>query len=147
MKKQNDYLMMKPSDFWRLDQVDIDGNYPHVEFEDFDVDPNFNCLVVEVLDNKAKELLTGEMFQVYVDAYTDGIQLRSNNIGMYSKIKSMKECTIKPSKASGIIYHLRDDAELLRSYADQLNEMMDVSSYYKDLYDREGLEGLLNELS
>ena len=43
---------------------------------------------------------------------------------------------IKPSKASGIIYHLRDDAELLRSYADQLNEMMDVSSYYKDLYDR-----------
>ena len=50
------YLLVKPSEFWKYDSVDINGEYKHVTNEDFNIDNRFNKLRLEIMNRKNVQL-------------------------------------------------------------------------------------------
>ena len=143
------YFIVRPSDFWRYGPVDLNGDYEHVDIEDFDLDPRFNCLMFKVpftaLKNgmivpgsEATEITTGSKFEVSFfrnsNMEYDG-KIKSNKRGLYSKRLSLKDVLCKSSKISGMVNYLRDDEDLLYLYKEELEDMYEYGRYFKQEHD------------
>ncbi len=146
----NKYLLVKPSEFWRYDSVDLEGYYPHVDVQDFDLDPRFNYLMFEVpfkkgskgqiiLDNKAKELFTGQEFDIVSckneETDAEEIRLSSSYLGLYTKNMELNKIMCKPSKMAGMVNFLKEDTDLLSVYKSELEALTDASRFYKSCFE------------
>ena len=146
MSKQNKYLLVRPSEFWSHDLVDLEGNYAQIPTEDFDVDPRFNYCMFEIeskrdnkgrmiFDNVAKELLTGEIFTLSFDKSNSKVRMMSDDLGLYSNDVNLNDILCQPSKMSGIVNYLKENTEVFAKYASEFNALIDASRYHKVMYD------------
>ena len=148
------YFFVKPSNFSRIGEIDIDGNFEYVDYEDFETDePKENFLIFEagytdfedgrVYSKTCKELITGERFCLDIKSRLNRRTgkndvtaiISSENIGLYSKIMSVESIEDRPSRVSGLFYHFIDNPENKESYCRQLKNMFDEASSYKYVYD------------
>lgn len=157
------YFMVRPNEFWEYDYVDINGEYPHVNVDDFALSKNkktnseFNYLIFEVpckegrrvkYGNEAIELFTGNKFDLTVvrdpETNEDIMDLKSDELGLYlSKPLSIDEVVVKNSKVSGLIEYMKDDKELFKNYCYCLDTTFDAARFYKTKHD-ETVHGLNN---
>lgn len=154
----NKYFLVRPSAFWRYEDVDIEGNYPRVGVEDFVVSEDdalnnkFNYLIFEVpykesrLGNKikyasqARELITGQKFDLIIgkgsESNEDMVILKSKTLGMYLK-KPLKLNSIqtKSSKVSGLVNYMKEDTQLFKEYSFCLDTTFEAAYFYKGRHD------------
>ncbi len=151
---RKDYFFVNPSNFARIGEISIDGDYDYVQFKDFNVDePRVNYLFFEVKytlseDKKiyspvAREVITGKKFDLEVqdrrNRSTGNIEttviLVSEELGLYSKTMNINDVESKPSRLSGIFYHFRNNPDEKKDYCWQLKYMFEEARTYKHLYD------------
>ena len=134
----NKYLLVKPSEFWRYDEVNIEGEYPHVTLDDFNLEEeemgnNFNYLFFEVpckertigktkYSNEATEIFTNRKFhfEIIKNEMTgeEEILVYSDELGLYlTKPLVAEEVFTKSSKVSGLVNYLKGHEELFKKYS------------------------------
>lgn len=151
MKKN--YLLVQPTAFYKYGSVDIDGNYPKVGIENFNVEDKMNYVMIELSSPKNIEvgkeylktatiLLTNE-FDNKLDAVYSmneegklAVSLKSDTIGLFTKHPLIVE-DVKciPSKIPGMMNYMAEDTELMQNYITSLDCMIQASKFYKELYD------------
>jgi len=147
MKKM--YAMIRPNEFWKYGSVDEEGNYPHTNLENFNVDDKYNYFIFEIdyeENNNIKEfydariLLSDDkniIFDVIANETNDKIRLNCDYLGMYSLFDiKLNSIEIKPSKASGFLKVLQDDKKNLVNYIDSLDRTFELCSFFKEEYDQ-----------
>ena len=145
------YFLIKPSEFERLDDIDIDGNVAYQDCADFEglSDERENVLIFEgEVANPSKmpryvtEIISGERFAVTLlknkrDVNITNLSLSSDSLGLYMKrglpIQSVER---KGIQATGLLYHITDTEENERLYCSQIKEMFDEAAGYKYTYDQ-----------
>ncbi len=151
---RKEYFFISPSNFARIGEINIDGDFDYVQFEDFKVkEPKENYLFFEVRyefykDKKvyspvAREVITGRKFDLKVrdrvNRRTGNVDmtavLSSEELGLYSRIMNVAEIERKPSRLSGIFYHFQDHPEDKEDYCFQLKEMFEEAEAFKRVYD------------
>ncbi len=151
---RKEYFFVSPSNFARMGEINIDGDFDYVQFTDFKVEePRENYLFFEVryeyYENKrvfspvAREVITGRRFDLKVqerknrrtgEVDTTAV-LSSEELGLYSRIMNVADIERKPSRLSGIFCHFQDHPEDKENYCWQLKEMFEEAQSYKQAYD------------
>lgn len=148
------YFFVKPSQFVRLGDIDIDGNFEYCECEDFDVEESKeNYLIFEVKYDETengkeyarvcREKITGEVFDLDIESKVSKrtgtkvstVILSSENLGLFSKIMPVSSIEDKPSRVSGLFYHFLDNPENRINYCKNLRNMFEEAKAYKYIYD------------
>ncbi len=148
------YFFVKPSSFFRLGDIDIDGNFEYVPCQDFDVEEpreNFLIFEVEYYDNESgrdyyivcREKVTGEKFTLDVRNRTNRktrqieptIVLESSHLGLYSRVLPLDSIEDQPSRVSGLWYHFADDDEARIHYCAEMRRMFETARGKKWVYD------------
>ena len=161
----NKYFLVRPSEFWKYDDVDINGEYPHTKVDNFKVSDNrklnsmYNYIMIEVPYKRNKigdkmvrftsvgnEIFTGSKFFVEViynpDTDENEVNLCSDELGLYlNQPIALNRVIIKNSKVSGLINYLKENEELFKSYCYNLDTTFEASRFYKQRHD-ETIEGL-----
>ena len=146
----NKYLLVKPSEFWRYGEVDVEGHYPHVQLDDFNIDPKFNFFMIEIpckegrkgevkYSNVASDVFSGEKFEFATvkneDTGEQEFRLSSDYLGLYTIGNlNLKEHECIPSKVSGLMNYMREHTEVLGIYAHDSLAAIDVSRHYRECY-------------
>ncbi len=147
------YLLVKPSEFWKYDSVDINGEYKHVTNEDFNIDNRFNYLMIELSRGKSVEegkvysksaqiLLSNELDNKLDVIYGKNdqnertIEFQSDSLGIYSVRPLVLSSVICiPSKIPGMMNYLKENEELMVEYISSVDSLIEASRFYKELYD------------
>jgi hypothetical protein len=148
------YFFVQPSNFSRIGEIDIDGDFDYVPCKDFETDePKENFLIFEsaytdyedgrVYSRTCKEVITGERFGLDVKSRFNRKTgkndvtaiISSDNVGLYSRIMPVNSIEDKPSRVSGLFFHFIDNPDHKESYCKQLKDMFEEASSYKYVYD------------
>lgn len=153
---RKEYFFVKPSRFARMGEINIDGDFEYVQFNDFKVnEPRENYIFFEVryeyYENKkvyssvAKEVVTGKPFKLEVRDRTSlrtgkpvpTAVLTNEELGLYSNVMGINriECE-KLSQLSAIFRHFQENPEDKEKYCMQLREMFEEAQSYKIEYDQ-----------
>ena len=150
----NKYFMVRPSDFWRYDDVDIEGNYPVVNITDFNICENeelnskFNYLFFEVpcrrngtvYESEITEIISKYRFTLEInknpDTEKNEANIYSDELGLYLKKPiALENIEVVGSKVSGLLDHMLVNEELLKNYSLHLDALIESSKFYKERYD------------
>ena len=161
----NKYFLIRPNEFWKYDDVDVNGEYPHIKVDNFKVSDNkelnsmYNYFMIEVpykrnkigdqvirFSSVGKEIFTGSKFYVEVvyhqELNENQVSLFSEELGLYLIHPiPLKEVITKNSKVSGLINYLKENDELFESYCKNLDNTIEASRFYKQRHD-DTMEGL-----
>ena len=147
---KNVYYFIKPSEFERLDDIDIDGNVAYEVCSDFEglSDDKENTLIFvgrvsssDRVPRYVTELVSGERFDVTLlknkkDPNITNLSLSSDTLGLYMRrglpINLVRHEGIE---ATGLIYSITDVEEKEKAYCGQIKAMFDEASSYKYSYD------------
>ena len=148
---ENVYFIVKPSDFWRFGEVDINGDYPRYFLNDFNVYPEFNYLIFkgsckdkgEMIEypHVVRELFTGKKFDLEMKRNQETgekeIRLYSDELGIYqNKPKKLKSAECSCSKISGMIKYMKRDEEIGYTYLKSIKDTFAESKYFAKEYDK-----------
>ncbi len=149
------YFLVKPSDFIRYGDVDLNGNYDYTPCKDFQVEePRENYLVFEVkyfefedgeieYAKTCREVITGEKFAIKVNkkkgknksSKNNTIALISERVGLFTKPLLASSIDVIPSRVSGLFNYWIDNPEHKVNYCTQLKNMFEEAESYKYDYD------------
>ncbi|MBR4179010.1 MAG: hypothetical protein IKR57_06670 [Bacilli bacterium] len=145
------YFFVKPSEFNRYGQIDIDGKVDEVQCSDFDM-PNEkeNVMIFEAYyddynghrdfvpyvrhigSNKKFKL---EVFKLRGKGPTC-INIYSEKLGLYMEnALPIGNVEVDGIKVSGLLMHLQENPEEKAKYAYEIREMIETAEAFKHIYD------------
>ena len=151
----NYYFLIKPSNFSRLGEVNIDGEYEEVINTDFSIssDANINSklnyLIFEVpckekgkdilLGKKATEIFTGNKFDIeyYESNEKNGLEaaLNCDDIGLFMvDALNVDDMIVEGAKVSGMLKYMKEHEAEYKNYCVSLNQMIEASTFHNDQY-------------
>ena len=147
------YFLVKPSEFIRLGNIDIDGEVEEIQCEDFNVETEKeNVMIFEVCYDDyycsglrdfapyAKEFVSGKKFKLEVFQQRGKgprcINLCSEELGLYMhRAIPIEEVEVNPIKVSGLLMYLQKNPDERAQYYYELREMLETAKAFKNIYD------------
>ena len=145
-----EYFFVKPSSFYRLGNINIDGDFEKKQCEDFKVkNPKENFIIFEVSYDKVKdvkvfsdfatEVITGKRFNLGFKRTEEEklkVWLCNNELGLRSSALALESVEELPRRVSGLFFHLQDNPKEKENYCRELREMFETAKAFKTIYDR-----------